>query len=75
MELDSPVTLSQYIWPICLPSATQVLPTGQSVWITGWGKTKEEGRKYESILLVFFNNYNNVNDCIHAVEQTEFSSY
>ncbi|GAA6105664.1 ST14 transmembrane serine protease matriptase b [Tachysurus ichikawai] len=44
MELDSPVTLSQYIWPICLPSATQVLPTGQSVWITGWGKTKEEGQ-------------------------------
>ncbi|TSL04261.1 Suppressor of tumorigenicity 14 protein [Bagarius yarrelli] len=44
MELDSPVTLSQYIWPICLPSATQVLPVGQSVWITGWGKIREEGQ-------------------------------
>lgn len=52
MELDSPVTLSQYIWPICLPSATQLFPTGQSVWITGWGKTRE-GRKYEYIAIVF----------------------
>ncbi|XP_026794663.3 ST14 transmembrane serine protease matriptase b [Pangasianodon hypophthalmus] len=43
MELDSPVTLSQYIWPICLPAATYVLPAGQSVWITGWGKIREEG--------------------------------
>lgn len=47
MELESPVTLSQYIWPICLPAATYLLPAGQSVWITGWGKIREEGCKYE----------------------------
>lgn len=61
MELDSPVTLSQYIWPICLPVATYLLPAGQSVWITGWGKTKEAGCKYEyvklhSVLLSMKNN-------------------
>ncbi|XP_046724566.1 ST14 transmembrane serine protease matriptase b [Silurus meridionalis] len=44
MELDSPVTLGQHIWPICLPAATYMLPAGQSVWITGWGKIREEGR-------------------------------
>ncbi|XP_053504957.1 ST14 transmembrane serine protease matriptase b [Ictalurus furcatus] len=43
MELDSPVTLSQYIWPICLPAATHMLPAGQSVWVTGWGRIREEG--------------------------------
>ncbi|XP_060792161.1 ST14 transmembrane serine protease matriptase b isoform X2 [Neoarius graeffei] len=44
MELDSPVTLNQYIWPICLPAATYVLSEGQSVWITGWGRIREEGQ-------------------------------
>lgn len=49
MELDSPVTFSQYIWPICLPAPTHMLPAGQSVWITGWGRIREEGRKYECL--------------------------
>ncbi|XP_072517694.1 ST14 transmembrane serine protease matriptase b [Salminus brasiliensis] len=43
MELDSPVTLSQNIWPICLPAATHEFPAGLDVWITGWGQTREEG--------------------------------
>ncbi|XP_062868235.1 ST14 transmembrane serine protease matriptase b [Trichomycterus rosablanca] len=43
MKLDSSVIFNQYIWPICLPSATRVLPVGQSVWISGWGKTREHG--------------------------------
>lgn len=43
MELESPVTLSSVIWPICLPESTFVFPAGKSVWITGWGATKEGG--------------------------------
>ncbi|XP_019904178.3 suppression of tumorigenicity 14b isoform X2 [Esox lucius] len=43
MELDSPVELSQNIWPVCLPSATHDFPPGKSVWITGWGDTMELG--------------------------------
>ncbi|MBN3307043.1 ST14 protein, partial [Amia calva] len=43
MELDNPVTLSKLIWPICLPTSTYVFPAGKSVWITGWGATKEGG--------------------------------
>uniref|UniRef100_A0A8C1WRC6 Suppression of tumorigenicity 14b n=1 Tax=Cyprinus carpio TaxID=7962 RepID=A0A8C1WRC6_CYPCA len=47
MELDSPVTLSQNIWPVCLPEATHDFPAGKSVWITGWGKLREEvGKSY-----------------------------
>lgn len=72
MELDSPVTLSQYIWPICLPAATHMLPAGQSVWVTGWGRIREEGRKYEyikgkNVLLSMENN--NVKQCLHAMER------
>ncbi|KAM9359802.1 ST14 transmembrane serine protease matriptase a [Symphorus nematophorus] len=43
MELDSPVTYSDYIRPICLPAAQHVFPPGNTVWITGWGATREGG--------------------------------
>nr|XP_046172952.1 ST14 transmembrane serine protease matriptase b [Oncorhynchus gorbuscha] len=43
MELDSPVTLNQNIWPICLPTARHYFPAGKPVWITGWGTTREGG--------------------------------
>ncbi|KAJ8368669.1 hypothetical protein SKAU_G00086970 [Synaphobranchus kaupii] len=43
MELSSPVTFSQRIKPICLPSATHDFPAGKNVWITGWGATREGG--------------------------------
>uniref|UniRef100_A0A8C9XTN0 ST14 transmembrane serine protease matriptase b n=1 Tax=Sander lucioperca TaxID=283035 RepID=A0A8C9XTN0_SANLU len=43
MELDAEVTLNQYIWPICLPSASYDFPAGQEAWITGWGAIREEG--------------------------------
>ncbi|KAK2898169.1 ST14 transmembrane serine protease matriptase b isoform X1 [Channa argus] len=43
MELDTEITLNQYIWPICLPSSTYDFPAGKEAWITGWGATREEG--------------------------------
>uniref|UniRef100_A0A665V7J1 Suppressor of tumorigenicity 14 protein homolog n=1 Tax=Echeneis naucrates TaxID=173247 RepID=A0A665V7J1_ECHNA len=43
MELDSPVTYSDYIRPICLPAPQHDFPTGSTVWITGWGATREGG--------------------------------
>ncbi|XP_067275825.1 ST14 transmembrane serine protease matriptase a [Pseudorasbora parva] len=43
MELESPVTFSDTIRPICLPTATDVFPPGDVVTITGWGATREGG--------------------------------
>ncbi|XP_068601317.1 ST14 transmembrane serine protease matriptase a [Brachionichthys hirsutus] len=43
MELESPVILSDYIRPICLPSSKQNFPVGSTVWVTGWGATREGG--------------------------------
>ncbi|XP_008307205.1 ST14 transmembrane serine protease matriptase a isoform X2 [Cynoglossus semilaevis] len=43
MELDSPLTYSDYIRPICLPSAQHEFMTGSTVWISGWGATREGG--------------------------------
>lgn len=49
MELDSPVTLNQNIWPICLPEPTHDFPAGKAVWITGWGKLREEiGKRHDT---------------------------
>lgn len=72
MELDSPVTFSQHIWPILLPAATYFLPAGQSVWITGWGKLKENGCKYEYMKLhsdlLYLKNNNTVKECMHTMD-------
>lgn len=43
MELDSPLTYTDYVKPICLPSAQHVFATGNMEWITGWGATREGG--------------------------------
>uniref|UniRef100_A0A8C2XJJ4 ST14 transmembrane serine protease matriptase a n=1 Tax=Cyclopterus lumpus TaxID=8103 RepID=A0A8C2XJJ4_CYCLU len=43
MELDRPVTYSDYIRPICMPAPQHDFPMGNTVWITGWGATREGG--------------------------------
>ncbi|XP_024662263.2 suppressor of tumorigenicity 14 protein homolog [Maylandia zebra] len=43
MELDTRVSLTQHIRPICLPSSTYFFPSGQEAWITGWGTTLQGG--------------------------------
>ncbi|XP_073505014.1 serine protease 27-like [Phyllobates terribilis] len=37
LKLDSPVTYTSYIMPICLPSASVTFPCGMDCWVTGWG--------------------------------------
>lgn len=43
MELDSPVTYSDHIKPICLPAPQHQFNSGDAVWISGWGATREGG--------------------------------
>ncbi|XP_039620916.1 serine protease 27-like isoform X2 [Polypterus senegalus] len=38
--LDQPVSYTDYILPVCLPSATSDF-TGQNCWVTGWGYVQE----------------------------------
>ncbi|CAJ0967528.1 unnamed protein product [Ranitomeya imitator] len=37
VKLSSPVTYTNYIQPICLPSASVTFPCGMECWVTGWG--------------------------------------
>ncbi|XP_015261969.1 PREDICTED: suppressor of tumorigenicity 14 protein-like, partial [Gekko japonicus] len=43
VELDSPVTFTKYVQPICLPDASREFPAGKVLHVTGWGATAEEG--------------------------------
>lgn len=52
MELDSPVTYSDYIKPICLPAPTHDFPSGSNVWVTGWGATREGGESWSTVNIV-----------------------
>lgn len=51
MELDSPLTYSDYIRPVCLPAPQHDFPVGNSVWITGWGATREGGKSLQTTFI------------------------
>lgn len=53
MELDTPVIFSDYIRPICLPAAQHDFPSGNTVWITGWGAKREGGGLKLTLCLEF----------------------
>ncbi|MEE6511542.1 hypothetical protein FKM82_018149, partial [Ascaphus truei] len=38
VKLESPVTYTNYILPVCLPAESVTFPCGMECWVTGWGK-------------------------------------
>ena len=56
MELNSPVTYTDYIQPICLPAPQHIFSTGAYVWISGWGATREGGESPQTMSFVVLTN-------------------
>lgn len=50
VELQSPVTFSSVVQPICLPDATHNFPVGKDLWVTGWGATVEGGECWRCLV-------------------------
>nr|XP_047919411.1 transmembrane protease serine 4 isoform X2 [Anser cygnoides] len=49
VKLQSPLQVSDRIKPICLPYFDEELVPGTSLWVTGWGYTKEHGKLSETL--------------------------
>ncbi|XP_078088026.1 transmembrane protease serine 7 [Mustelus asterias] len=45
-----PDTLASAIQPICVPSLTQVVPSGERCWVTGWGQKQEADNSDPTVL-------------------------
>ncbi|XP_041092608.1 serine protease 33-like [Polyodon spathula] len=41
LQLDQPVTFSEIVLPVCLPSPSTLFTAGQQCWVTGWGNIQE----------------------------------
>ncbi|KAM8777048.1 serine protease 27-like [Rhynchonycteris naso] len=44
VELEAPVTFTNYILPVCVPDYSVIFKTGMKCWVTGWGSPSEQDR-------------------------------
>ncbi|ELR62944.1 Serine protease 27, partial [Bos mutus] len=42
VELEAPVTFTNYILPVCVPDPSVVFESGMKCWVTGWGTPSEQ---------------------------------
>uniref|UniRef100_A0A8C2QXX8 Serine protease 27 n=1 Tax=Capra hircus TaxID=9925 RepID=A0A8C2QXX8_CAPHI len=42
VELEAPVTFTNYILPVCVPDPSVVFESGMNCWVTGWGSPSEQ---------------------------------
>nr|KAF6490721.1 serine protease 27 [Molossus molossus] len=45
VELEAPVTFTNYILPVCMPDPSVIFESGMKCWVTGWGSPSEQGNE------------------------------
>ncbi|XP_005391470.1 PREDICTED: serine protease 27 isoform X2 [Chinchilla lanigera] len=44
VELETPVTFTNYILPVCMPDPSVIFGKDMNCWVTGWGSPSEQDR-------------------------------
>ncbi|KAJ0015917.1 hypothetical protein NQD34_014207 [Periophthalmus magnuspinnatus] len=42
LQLSTPVTWSDYVHPVCLPTSGTLFPSGMTCYVTGWGNIRDD---------------------------------
>lgn len=52
LRLNAPVTLSEDIYPVSLPEASQNVSSGKTCWVTGWGDIRFKGKDWGDFMAI-----------------------
>ncbi|XP_048062829.1 trypsin Blo t 3-like [Megalobrama amblycephala] len=73
VQLNSSVTFSDYIKPVCLAAAGSVFSAGTESWVTGWGTLQSGGQSPDTLQEVTIPIVSN-SDCDNAYEEISITS-
>lgn len=50
LQLDTPVVLSEHVYPVSLPAASQRISSRKTCWVAGWGLIENNSGYWEDLM-------------------------